>query len=293
MTDWWAGLAPAEARLTCGGDQHRLAWREGELRAPDHADPDAERTLAALGGERCACVEMLDAWHAHASDLRVLVLGSRGLSDPLAAPRDAGTGVSGGLLAGAGPRGPVRAAAHRTALFHYGSAAVARVMVSGGPAAGVTPGGLVPDPDAELAGLLGLGGGLPARLAATVAAAWAARLEGLDRPDTAGPAVARLHAALAGRATAALRTWLGDPALPVDVRMTDGSAEPLLARVGDGLRAELPFGWLSRVWARDLAVVAGRFCLAAEVSAGRWRLSVLDPAIGPPQRLSIELAAGG
>ena len=293
MTDWWAGLAPAEARLTCGGDQHRLAWREGELRAPDHADPDAERTLAALGGERCACVEMLDAWHAHSSDLRVLVLGSRGPSDPLAAPRDAGTGVSGGLLAGAGPRGPVRAAAHRTALFHYGSAAVARVMVSGGPAAGVTPGGLVPDPDAELAGLLGLGGGLPARLAATVAAAWAARLEGLDRPDTAGPAVARLHAALAGRATAALRTWLGDPALPVDVRMTDGSAEPLLARVGDGLRAELPFGWLSRVWARDLAVVAGRFCLAAEVSAGRWRLSVLDPAIGPPQRLSIELAAGG
>ncbi len=293
MTDWWAGLAPAEARLTCGGDQHRLAWREGELRAPDHADADAERTLAALGGERCACVEMLDAWHAHSSDLRVLVLGSRGPSDPLAAPRDAGTGVSGGLLAGAGPRGPVRAAAHRTALFHYGSAAVARVMVSGGPAAGVTPGGLVPDPDAELAGLLGLGGGLPARLAATVAAAWAARLEGLDRPDTAGPAVARLHAALAGRATAALRTWLGDPALPVDVRMTDGSAEPLLARVGDGLRAELPFGWLSRVWARDLAVVAGRFCLAAEVSAGRWRLSVLDPAIGPPQRLSIELAAGG
>ncbi len=291
MTDWWAGLAPAEARLTCGGDQHRLAWREGELRAPDHADPDAERTLAALGGERCACVEMLDAWHAHASDLRVLVLGSRGPSDPLAAPRDAGTGVSGGLLAGAGPRGPVRAAAHRTALFHYGSAAVARVMVSGGSAAGVTPGGLVPDPDAELAGLLGLGGGLPARLAATVAAAWTARLE---RPDaTAGPATARLHAALAGRVTVAVRTWLGDPALPVDVRMTDGSAEPLLAQDGDGIRAELPFGWLSRVWALDLAVVAGRFCLAAEVTPGRWRLSVLDPDLGPPQRLTIELAAGG
>ncbi|MHB1875584.1 MAG: hypothetical protein ACYCPF_12090, partial [Streptosporangiaceae bacterium] len=143
----------------------------------------------------------------------------------------------------------------------------------------------------ERADLLGRRGGLPARLAATVAAAWTARLE---RPDaTAGPATARLDAALAGRVTAALRTWLGAPALPVDVRMIDGSAEPLLAGAGDGLRAELPFGWLSRVWARDLAVVAGRFCLAAEVTAGRWRLSVLDPDLGPPQRLTIELAAGG
>jgi hypothetical protein len=139
---WHADIVPFDAELYL-----RLAWREGELRAPDHAG--AERTLAALGGERCACVEMLDAWHGHASDLRVLVLGSRGSSDPLAAPRNAG-------------------------------------------------------------------------------------------PEAVGR-----------------------------------------------------FGWLSRVWAPDLAVVAGRFCLAAEAAAGCWRLSVLDPDLGPPQRLSIELAAGG
>ncbi|MHB1877427.1 MAG: hypothetical protein ACYCPF_21540, partial [Streptosporangiaceae bacterium] len=151
MTDWWAGLAPAQARLTCGGDQHRLAWREGELRALDHADPDAERTLAALGGERCACVEMLDAWYAHASDLRVLVLGSRGPSDPLAVPADAGTGAGGGPLAGAGPRGQARAALRRTALHRSGSAAVARVMAVRGPGAGLPPGGQAQDPDEDLA----------------------------------------------------------------------------------------------------------------------------------------------
>lgn len=80
---WTDGFAPTEATITCAGREHRLRWADGVLTAPDHDDLDGERTLAALGGERCPCAEHLDVWAAHRADPAVLVLASRGPGDPL------------------------------------------------------------------------------------------------------------------------------------------------------------------------------------------------------------------
>jgi hypothetical protein len=81
MREWWDGISATEVPLACGESLHRLRWERGSLTAPDHADPDGERALAALGGERCACVEALDLWARHARDPAVLVLGPRGGGD--------------------------------------------------------------------------------------------------------------------------------------------------------------------------------------------------------------------
>lgn len=84
MSAWWAGLPSASARVRCRGEWHRVLWREGSLHALDHDDVEGERTLGALGGEPCECVRLLDAWAAHATDERMLVLATRGPADPLA-----------------------------------------------------------------------------------------------------------------------------------------------------------------------------------------------------------------
>ncbi len=71
-------LPPASASVECSGTHHRLIWQAGQLTAPAHPDVDAERALAALGGASCGCLDLLTAWHTHAEDPRVLVLGPRG-----------------------------------------------------------------------------------------------------------------------------------------------------------------------------------------------------------------------
>jgi hypothetical protein len=243
VSAWWSGLAPAQATLECGGATHRLRWADGELYALDHDDIEGERALAALGHERCACVDTLDAWQRHADDLRVLVLGSRGSSDRLARDRHA-----------AG-----------YAIVAYG------------------PGPLSPSPGSEpehaLPALLALGGGIPERLAATVAAS---RLGGF--PETERP---WLHAALAGRAMLALRSWLGEPAAGIDVAMADA---PRLVRDGERIEAALPFSWLVDVWAKGLAVIWGRFCLAALTEDGRrFTLTTVAPDLGAPEPVVLAL----
>ena len=173
-----------------------------------------ERALAALGHERCACVDTLDGWQRHAADLRVLVLAPRRASETH--PRRDPRAVAGWSTYGPVPSQPIVTVEDKNAL-----------------------------PD-----LLALGGGLPQRLVATVAAS---RLGG-HAPDER----ARLHAALYGRATAALRDWLG----PLSVELATSDATRLI-RDGDRIEAELPFSWLVEVWATGLAVIWGRFCLAA------------------------------
>jgi hypothetical protein len=237
---WWLGIPPAEALVDCGGADHRLRWEAGTLRALDHGDPEAERTLAALAGEPCVCVERLEAWQRHADDLRVLVLGPR-------APRDRAADEEAFGWVPYGPAGAFQ------------------------PPAADEEDGLVP--------LLRLEGELPARLVATVAAAW------LERPP--GAAAARLHAALYGRAAAALEAWLG--AEPADVRL---GAPPALTRSGDTVAATLPLAWLVRVWARGLATVAGRFCLDAATDDGcTFRLTTVAPDLGAPQPATLSLPA--
>jgi hypothetical protein len=265
---WWAGIPAAEATLDCGAGQHRLSWAAGQLHAPDHGDLEGEQILSALAGQGFPCLDVLNAWAQHSADLRVLVLASRGPADPLVMWSPPSSG-------GAGPTG--RRA--RRAM------AVAR-MSGGGHRASSR--GHPDEPEDEVTRLIGLGGPLPDRLAATVIAHWAERLRGAPggEVDAARPA---LHAALYGRLTAALREWTGQPRLKVTLAMIPENQPPRLTRDAAGIAAELPFSWLAEVWARGLSRCWGRFCLAAAPSpAGDgWVLSTTGPGLDPPQPLTI------
>jgi hypothetical protein len=169
-------------------------------------------------------------------------------------------------------------------------------LASRGPADPlVDPGGAA---DRLLAGLLLLGGGLPDRLVATVAGHWAERLRA--EPDAADVAAARpaLTAALYGRAAAAVRAWLGVPALPVSLTMLESGSAPSAEHTGEGVALALPFSWLPEVWCRSMALVLGRFCLAARRSGeagGRvtWELDTLPSDCSGTGLVQVELPAPG
>ena len=84
MSEWWVGLGVAETVVECGGVSHRLVWEDGILHATAHKDAEGERTLAALGGTRCECVDLLDAWARRRTDVDALVFASRGPGDHFA-----------------------------------------------------------------------------------------------------------------------------------------------------------------------------------------------------------------
>lgn len=298
MNPWWSGLHPAQTTLACGEHTHRLRWETGALHMLDHGDAESELALAALGGERCACVSMLEAWARHDSDMRVLVLASRGPADPLAARED-WTAQLGSVTASAVPsigsparastRSLLRLPSRRRAMAARSSA------VNVGTAVGTQPPGarglsLRTQGESELVALLGLGGGLQDRLVATVAAAWAQRFE---QPDAAlRDALPQLQASMQGRLVAAMRAWIGRTDVDVELRLIEDRRPPTLTRSDEVIRAELPFAWLADVWSRGLAVVFGRFCLAANTQDGRtWTLSTVGPDLGPPAEVRIELPA--
>lgn len=262
MTEWWLGLPDAETRIACGRDTHTLRWRAGDLHAVDHEDIDGERALAALGGERCTCVEVLDAWARHTDDLRVLMLARRSDADQLAVAID-----------WLGPRHRGRRHGIRGGWMAY---------PPGGPGIGGWE-----DAEDELVPLLALGGGLPDRLVASVAAAWT---RARDRPVVNGASTgAQLIAALYGRVLAVLRTWLGEPGLDIKLQSTD-DINPSISRLDDGrVRAALPFAWLSEVWCRGLATIAGRLTLSVAFEDGgdRWTLETVAPDLVTTERLTI------
>jgi hypothetical protein len=284
---WWQGVPPAVAQVSCDGREHQLRWAAGELHAPGHPDLESEKILRALAGENYACLDVLEAWEVHADDLRVLILASRGPADPVAVrpdePGPAGwTGWTG------------RSAVAR---MQRRRSAVTAVLGGAAPASRERA-----DP---LATLLSLGGPMQTRLTATVAAAWRERLRDGAAPagaataladatapaDTATAAVeaARpaLHAALYGRVVATLRAWTGRPDLQVALTMIGESDQPGLAADGNGIAVELPFGWISDVWARGLATCWDRFALAAAPAGDGWALSAVPPDLGPPAQITI------
>ncbi len=273
----WLGFPRAETTIACSGAEHRLRWEHGELHALDHGDPDAERALVALGGEPCACVELLDAWAQHASDLRVLVLGTRGAGDRIPAPEQLESpGVArarqGGWFVGARP---VAMTSRSRMTTFVGSAQAAA--------------GSGPDVDPELARmerlarLLSLGGGIDRRLVATVAAHWRER-------RAAAPA-AQIEAAIQGRLLCSLRDWLGSVELELVFEIRpEADPSPSLTADAGLLRARLPFSWLVDVWGRGLETIWGRFCLAASTSDGRsWELLTVGPDLGKPGVIRVEL----
>jgi hypothetical protein len=248
--EWWTGIPAAQATLTCGDARHRLVWKDGLLTTPDHADPDGERALSALGGESLACIEMLDAWRRHSEDPAVLLLSSRGPGDLIPPPQE---------------------------LQHL------RRMVRRG-----SPGASDPENEEPLARLLSLGGGLSRRLDATVAAHWRDRLHEPDAE--ADRLQTQLHAALYGRVLATLGGWLGQREPPLTLELVPETTSPVLQRDADGgdITAALPFSWLVDVWARGLDVVWGRFCLSAATANGReWELLTVGPDLDTPTVLKI------
>ena len=81
---------------------------------------------------------------------------------------------------------------------------------------------------------------------------------------------------------ATLRAWTGRPDLRVALTMIGESDRPALAPDGDGIAVELPFGWISDVWARGLGTCWDRFSLAAAPAGTGWTLSAVGPGPGPP-----------
>jgi hypothetical protein len=109
-------LPPAEVQVSCGAGTHRLRWAEGRLTATDHPDAEGELVLAALGGERSECMELVEAWGGRGDDLEILAVGPRSAADELTITADdvAEMGAFAGLFgfarpAPAPPRVPARA----------------------------------------------------------------------------------------------------------------------------------------------------------------------------------------
>ena len=165
---------------------------------------------------------------------------------------------------------------------------------------------LTPDPDnprrqhqhhpraePDLLTLLALGGGIPERLQATVAAVWERRLRSGHRAlDQTRP---RLQAALYGRVLSAVRTWLDSPRLEIELDMVDRAAPRALRRCDDAetIAVTLPFAWLTEVWAPDLALVLGRFCTAARAGAdGGWTLQTLAADLTTRETVDISVRGG-
>jgi hypothetical protein len=78
---WWAAFGPVETQVDCGSHKHVIRWADGRLDAASHADAEGELVMAALGGEPPRCVELVQAWGAHADDLEVLAIGPRSAAD--------------------------------------------------------------------------------------------------------------------------------------------------------------------------------------------------------------------
>jgi len=279
---WWEAHAPLAARVECSGEEHRLEWANGVLTALDHVDPHGERTLAALGGERCTCVELLGAWDRHSDDLRVLTLASRGPGDtivqadqlPNRTPGLVGRAVAYPAFQPSATGGRALMSAPIGSWTRFGS----RPMQAGTAVA-----------EDEVVSLLGLSTGLWDRLVATVLATWTARLSAGD--ERCAAASAALAAALFGRVTATARTWLGDPSLNVVVEMIGPGEQGGVERNLDGIRARLPFHWLSDIWAPGLALVLSRFSLwLIESSDERQRVMTVDSNLerNRPVTISVE-----
>ncbi len=280
---WWQNHPPAEMCVDCSGQQHQVRWQDGGLVLLDHNDPEGERTLAALGGDKCECVEILGSWERHLDDLRLLVLASRGAGDqiihidgPLLGSARAGPAI----LFGGQPQNRLMRAVTSSTRGWVSRAPQSLPSIVFGPA------GIV-DQD-EVLSLLRLGGGLLERLVATVLAVWTERVSIGDERVTTERAA--LTAALHGRATTALRSWLNEPDLVITLEMIDPSDPAELIRGPEGILVRLPFSWLIDVWARGVSVVLGRFATKVLDSEDhRQRVLTVSPDLRDVRPVTISI----
>jgi hypothetical protein len=321
---WYLSLPPAETQVPCGTATHAVRWEAGRLTLPAHPDAEAEMVLGALGGDKPGCVTLAETWARHTGDLAVLAAGPRSAADRVTiswkdAAEEQRTASIHLALGGAFVQPPAHPSAHPsahpparppahppaqgpvpvrrsiTARMH----SLQRVpqLITGGRAFASAPWAeeLIRRETrrAELLQLLALGPAFQFRLAAAVADAWAdpgqADERARHRPE--------LTAALTGRFAPAAREWHGIDPDAVTVTPHEGPGWGTLDVTGAGqarrLRASLPVGWLSGVWACGLAVVDGHLVVAVE-EPGYPRARVL--AVGAPDaapvRLDVRASAG-
>jgi hypothetical protein len=264
---WWAGLPAVEVDGPEGADGHRLRWEDGVLSLVAHPDPEADRTLGALGGERCPCLDVADAWEAAHDDGAVLTVASRGADDPVVAAGAVVASLQADLRRWRSTSGSLVEEARLSQDTH----AIDRLVAVAGPAEKVA---------ARRLGfllLVGLDARLLHRLQASVAAALA------TRPDRAAP----LAAATAARALPRLRDlgWAGGLA---DVAVTaDGGPE--LAPD----RALLPPTWVAEVWGRDLAAAVDGHLVVEVTAVTDEGLDVVALAPAGKARMAVRVAPVG
>ncbi len=278
---WWQSHPSAEMSVDCSGKQHSVRWQDGDLLLPDHEDPVGERTLTALGGDPCQCVEILGYWERHRDDLRLLVLASRGAGDPMVHVDEL---LLRRVQMGSAIRGVMQNRLRRAVRRGPGG------WVSNAPMArfGPVPVSLVGGDQDELLTLLRLGGGLSDMLVATVLATWTDRI--LAEDERVGPERAALTAALYGRVAMALRSWLNEPCLAIKLDMIGPDDPPEIVRRAGGLHVQLPFNWLIDVWARGVSVVFGRFATKLlDADDGRQRVLTVNRDLGDPRPVTISL----
>jgi hypothetical protein len=261
---WAVPVPPAETTLRCGPNRHRLRWEAGRLAALDHADPDGEAVLVALGGAEPACVAVLRHWRDHAADPRVLVLGAR----------HPGESVAPGAEDLEWARNVLRQRTEQGQRSEQGRRRVRSVPTFARASSG--------DPEADFAllSLLSLDAPVQRRLQSEVAANLAAAGGG---PESSAWAV--IEAATVGRLLPVLRRWAGMRRYEISIG-APGCADGPAVAVSVGPQ------WLAQVWGPYLAVVDGHLVLevhdaddvGAEVTAlrapgeGLRRLRVRGPA---------------
>lgn len=254
---WWAGLAPVEAAGPLGAEAHRMLWRAGELVLADHPDPQAEEALAALGAERCPCLDVLSAWQAQHQRPAILGVGARRFSEQLEAP----------LRTAAELQAEVRR--WRTHLAELRVEARARR-----DAAVLQRLGALADGPERVAArrlgfllLLALPAEMQRRLQASAAAALAAR--GWS---------ARLAVATAARARP-LAAGIGFRGSLADVDLVDTLAG---TAVGPS-ELRLPLFWLADVWGRGMGIVDDAVVLGVTSVIADGAYEVVAAGIGKSQ----------
>jgi hypothetical protein len=274
---WWRALPAAETWVPCGDGNHPIRWADGQLTLPAHGDAEAEAVLAALGGEKAACLEVAEAWHRHSADLAVLGVGPRAPDDDVAISwddvREFRENRLGGRFVRRRPGGMVGSAGGALAAGR-GQIGSRPMIRAGSVWSGGGVGGVAPSPELErlraerleLLILLALGPAFHLALAGTVAASFG---PGGTRAAEVPDHRPELEAYLSGRLALAAEAWLGvDPDL-VDVRLTgdgDGWGELKLigSAAGARLQAALPVEWLATVWAPGLALAGRHLVVAVE-----------------------------
>ena len=285
--NWYDSLPAADTQLPCGSGSHIVRWEAGQLTLPSHPDAEAELVLAALGGDKPACVAVAETWARHTADLGVLATGPRCAADEVSVSREEIEQQRTGLPPSLTQGGTV-------SRLTFTSRPGAGPAGMGGLASALAPGMAETlrrqQQRLELLELLALGAPLQFRLSGAVCAAWAAQ----DQADERASHRPELAAALTGRFAPAAEEWLGIDPDAVTVTPHEGPGWGAVELTGQGearrLRAALPVSWLSDVWACGLAVVGGHLVVAVE-EPGHPRARVLALPAPGSEPVSIEVHA--